>query len=154
LIPVQFREIALNNHLGDLKLMKKLISTLVLVIVCWGWFGFQVNNNFTWQNSPAIAAESEVRNPADEVLGTDFGQKIDLNNANVRLFRKYRGYYPSLASKIVQNAPYDKVEDVLEIPDLSERQKQLLLDHMEDFAVTPPADVFNEGDDRFNPGIY
>jgi photosystem II PsbU protein len=132
--------------------MKKLISTLALVILCWGWVENVVQ--LGWSNTPVLAAETEIRNPADEVLGSEFGQKIDLNNSNVRLFRKYRGYYPSLAAKIVQNAPYEKVEDVLEIPGLSERQKELLSEHLEDFAVSPPADVFNEGDDRYNPGIY
>jgi photosystem II PsbU protein len=132
--------------------MKKLISTLALVILCWGWVGNI--GQLGWSNTPVLAAETEIRNPADEVLSGEFGQKIDLNNSNVRLFRKYKGYYPGLAAKIVQNAPYEQVEDVLEIPGLSERQKELLSEHLEDFAVTPPADVFNEGDDRYNPGIY
>lgn len=125
--------------------MKKLICLLLIVIASWAWLGI---------NTTALADKQELRNPADAVLGTEYGTKIDLNNANVRLFRKYRGYYPNLAAKIVNNAPYEKVEDVLEIPDLSERQKQLLSEHLEDFAVTPPADVFNEGGDRYNPGIY
>lgn len=132
--------------------MKKLISTLALVILCWGWVGNI--GHLSWGNTTVLAAETEIRNPADEVLKTEYGKKIDLNNANVRLFRKYRGYYPSLAAKIVQNAPYEQVEDVLEIPDLSDRQKELLSEHLDEFTVTPPADVFNEGDDRYNPGIY
>jgi photosystem II PsbU protein len=132
--------------------MKKLISTLALVILCWGWVGNV--GQLGWGNTPVSAAETELRNPADEVLGGEFGQKIDLNNSNVRLFRQYKGYYPGLAAKIVQNAPYEQVEDVLEIPGLSERQKELLSEHLEEFAVSPPADVFNEGDDRYNPGIY
>lgn len=125
--------------------MKRLISTLLVVMMCLGLLGL---------NNPALAAETEIRNPADSVLGSEYGQKVDLNNANVRLFRKYRGYYPNLAAKIVNNAPYEQVEDVLEIPGLSERQKQLLSEHLEEFTVTPPADVFNEGGDRYNPGIY
>jgi photosystem II PsbU protein len=137
--------------------MKKLISTVALVIICWGWLGFlgqpQFSNFLNWQND-SVLAEVEIRNPADVKLGTDYGQKLDLNNANVRLFRKYRGYYPTLAAKIVNNAPYEQVEDVLEIPGLSERQKALLQEHLEDFTVTAPADVFNEGGDRYNPGYY
>ncbi len=132
--------------------MKKLISTIALVLLCWGWVG--CIGQFGLVDNNVLAAETQIRNPADEVLGREYGKKIDLNNANVRLFRQYKGYYPTLAAKIVQNAPYDNVEDVLNIPDLSERQKELLSEHLADFTVTPPADVFNEGDDRYNPGIY
>lgn len=132
--------------------MKKLISTLALLILCWGWVGNI--GQLSWGNTTVLAAETEIVNPADEVLKSEYGKKIDLNNANVRYFRQYRGYYPTLAAKIVQNAPYTKVEDVLKIPNLSERQKELLSEHLADFTVTPPADVFNEGDDRYNPGIY
>ncbi|ELR96714.1 photosystem II complex extrinsic protein PsbU [Gloeocapsa sp. PCC 73106] len=127
--------------------MKKLISALVLVIMCCSLLSF-------WGYSPAIAAEVDMRNPADAVLGSDYGKKVDLNNANVRLFRKYRGYYPTLAALIVNNAPYEQVDDVLKIPGLSGRQKELLSEHMTEFTVTPQADVFNEGGDRYNPGIY
>lgn len=106
------------------------------------------------QPSSLILAESQRVNPADAKLNTEYGQKIDLNNANVRMFRQFRGFYPTLASKIVVNAPYEKVEDVLNIPGLSEKQKSRLQANLDQFTVTPPADVFVEGGDRFNPGMY
>ncbi|MFW6357814.1 MAG: photosystem II complex extrinsic protein PsbU, partial [Chroococcales cyanobacterium] len=71
-----------------------------------------------------------------------------------RAFRQYRGFYPTLASKIIQNAPYENVEDVLDIPGLSERQKERLQANLDNFTVTPQSEVFVEGDDRFNPGVY
>ncbi len=106
--------------------------------------------------SAPILAEAEGKrvNPADEVLTTEYGQKIDLNNANVRLFRDVRGFYPTLAKIIVENAPYDSVEDALNIPGLSEKQKSKLKANLDRFTVTPPADVFLQGDDRINPGNY
>lgn len=140
--------------------MKKIVLTLLGIVMFWGCLGYwgesQLNSTGSGWNNSVLAAEvnNPNLNPADKVLGTEYGQKIDLNNANVRLFRQYRGYYPTLAAKIVNNAPYQKVEDVLKIPDLSERQKELLQEHLDDFAVTPQADVFNEGGDRYNPGIY
>jgi len=109
-------------------------------------------SNITLQSASVLAAERV--NPADAKLETEYGQKIDLNNAHVRKFRKLPGFYPTLAGKILQNAPYNTVEDVLEIPGLSERQKNLLQANIEKFTVTTPADVYNEGDDRYNPGVY
>ncbi len=62
--------------------------------------------------------------------------------------------YPNLAAKIVQNAPYQKVEDVLELPGLSDRQKQILQANLDKLTVTDTEGAFNEGDDRYNNGIY
>jgi photosystem II PsbU protein len=104
--------------------------------------------------APILIAAADLRNAADDKLATEFGKKIDLNNTHVRAFRKYPGMYPTLAGKIVQNAPYQQVEDVLDIPGLSERQKELLQANLDKFTVTDPSEVFVEGGDRYNPGVY
>jgi photosystem II PsbU protein len=96
----------------------------------------------------------ELRNKADAKLDTEFGKKIDLNNTNVRAFQRYPGMYPTLAKAIIQNAPYNQVEDVLKIIGLSDRQKEILQANLDNFTVTEFDSVFNEGDDRYNNGIY
>lgn len=40
------------------------------------------------------------------------GDKVDLNNANVRAYVKYPGLYPTIAGKIVSHGPYKNVGDV------------------------------------------
>jgi photosystem II PsbU protein len=46
-------------------------------------------------------------------------------------------YALNLASQlIVKNGPYQKVEDVLEIPDLTDRQKEFLKSQLRNFKVT------------------
>jgi photosystem II PsbU protein len=90
----------------------------------------------------------------DEKLGTDFGKKLDLNNSNVQAFTEYKGLYPNLARLIVKNAPYETVEDVLEIPGLSDRQKDTLRANLDNFTVTAVEPALVEGQDRINPGIY
>lgn len=102
----------------------------------------------------AVEGNTTLRNRADDKLATEFGKKIDLNNTNVRAFQQYPGLYPTLAKKIITNAPYKKVEDVLDLPGLSDRQKQTLQDNFDNFTVTELEPAFNEGDDRFNNGIY
>jgi photosystem II PsbU protein len=106
--------------------------------------------------SPALADElpSAQRNNADTKLGTEFGKKIDLNNTNVRAFRKYPGLYPTLARKIVDHAPYKSVEDVLDLPELSANQKSLLQQNLDNFTITDSDDTFVEGGDRYNNGYY
>ena len=139
--------------------MKKLFGVLAALMLVFTSLGFMAKpaqafdlNSFALQSSSVLAAE--YRNPADAKLTTEFGQKLDLNNSDVRDFREYRGFYPTLASKIIKNAPYENVEDVLNIPGLSESQKQRLQANLDNFTVTKTSDVFTEGGDRFNIGVY
>lgn len=151
--------------------MKGLVRILVvwsLTVGCLGWLGLPQSaiaspmplvysaslSNVTLQSLPVVLAEAPLRNAADDKLATEFGKKIDLNNSHVRTFRQYPGMYPTLAGKIIQNAPYEKVEDVLEIPGLSDRQKELLQANLDKFTVTEADPTFVEGGDRFNPGVY
>ena len=94
----------------------------------------------TWHSSMVLASSpatgEEIRNSADSKLSTEFGKKIDLNNTNVRAFRKYPGLYPTLARKVVDNAPYKSVEDVLSIAGLSEKQKEMLNANLDKFTLT------------------
>jgi Photosystem II 12 kDa extrinsic protein (PsbU). len=77
-----------------------------------------------------------------------------LNNSAVRDFREYRGLYPTLARLIIKNAPYENVEDVLNISGLTEAQKKVLQANLDKFTVTEVESVFIEGDNRLNNGLY
>lgn len=145
------------------KRLKRYLTILILLVGCLGWLGVPQHANaadlssVTLRPVPVLAVEAQttiLRNRADQKLGTEFGKKIDLNNTNVRAFTQYRGLYPNLAAKIVQNAPYKNVEDVLNIPGLSDRQKQILQANLDNFTVTDVEAAFTEGDDRYNNGIY
>jgi len=139
------------------KRLVRLISVLSLLLGCLGWLGSsQPADAMSFTSVPVLAAEAPTvyRNRADAKLGTEFGKKIDLNNTNVRAFSRYPGMYPNLASKIIKNAPYEKVDDVLSLKGLSERQKRILQANLDNFTVTETESSFNEGDDRFNNGIY
>ncbi len=112
----------------------------------------------TWMGAdyPQAALADAPLNSADAKLATEFGKKIDLNNTNISNFKAYRGLYPTLAQKIIANAPYDAPEDVLKIEGLSERQTSLLQKYLDagTFTVTETDPIFNEGDHRINDGVY
>ncbi len=143
-----------------MKRLVRLLAVLCLFVGCLGWLGLPQKamaadlTGVTLLTSPLLAVDAPLRNAADDKLASEFGKKIDLNNTNVRAFRQYPGMYPTLAGKIVQNAPYQKVEDVLEIPALTARQKELLQANMDHFTVTDPESAYIEGGDRYNPGVY
>ncbi|NMG09574.1 photosystem II complex extrinsic protein PsbU [Brasilonema sp. UFV-L1] len=138
----------------------RLLTVFSLLLGCLGWLGTAQTaqaadfNFIAFRSVPVLAAVETPRNPADQRLAEVYGKKIDLNNTNVRAFQKYPGLYPTLASKIITNAPYQKVEDVLDIAGLSERQKQILQANLDHFTVSEVVPAFTEGDDRFNNGIY
>lgn len=149
-----------------MKRLMRLLTVFCLLIGCLGWLSVPQQalaadfSSVTLRPVSVLAAAegtttlSPRRNRADEKLGTEFGKKIDLNNTNVRAFQKYPGMYPNLARKVIKNAPYENVEDVLNIEGLSDRQKELLQANLDKFTVTDVESAFTEGDDRYNNGIY
>jgi photosystem II PsbU protein len=138
-----------------MKRLVRLLTVVSLLVGCLVGLGLPSQAIAAELGSPVVLmAEVPERNPVDEKLATEYGKKIDLNNTNVRAFRQYPGMYPTLAGKIVANAPYDKVEDVLSLPGLSERQKNTLQANLDEFTVTRVEVGLTEGDDRINNGLY
>ncbi|MGH8000746.1 MAG: photosystem II complex extrinsic protein PsbU [Brasilonema sp.] len=145
-----------------MKGLVRLLTVFSLLLGCLGWLGTAQTaqaanfNSIAFRSIPVLAVEGAQtpRNPADSSLAEVYGKKIDLNNTNVRAFQKYPGLYPTLARQIITHAPYQKVEDVLDIAGLSEHQKQVLQTNIDHFTVSEVVPAFTEGDDRFNNGIY
>ncbi|MEL6928626.1 MAG: photosystem II complex extrinsic protein PsbU [Cyanobacteria bacterium J06600_6] len=136
--------------------MKKIVGILAALLLIVGAWGFapaaQASETgiFTIQPSTVLARINTSDAKRTELVKG----KLDLNNSDVREFRKLRGFYPSLASKIIQNAPYNTVEDVLDIPGLSPSQTERLQANIDEFFVTEVEASMNAGGDRYNPGLY
>lgn len=77
---------------------------------------------------------------------------VDVNNANVRVFLKFPGFYPDLAGKIVSNGPYKSVGELQSIPGLSSTQKELLKKNESRFVAKEPAAEYVI--DNINNGLY
>lgn len=123
--------------------MRRLIRWLslfsVLFISCWGLLGWMQPVTavpISLQPTTVLAAQTELAGSSDEAICPELSQKIDLNNANIVAFKDCKGFYPSLARLIINNGPYQKVEDVLAIPELSDHQKQLLKSQLKNFTIT------------------
>ena len=136
--------------------MKRVVSILAALLLVVGSIGFaraaQASEMGVFNlDSPVLLARV---NTADAKRRELVKGKLDLNNSDVREFRQLRGFYPTLASKIIQNAPYENVEDVLDIPGLSDSQLERLQANLDKFVVTDVAASMNAGGDRYNPGLY
>ncbi|MEB3164254.1 MAG: photosystem II complex extrinsic protein PsbU [Prochlorothrix sp.] len=134
-----------------IRLSATLVFGLSLVFGLGSTPAVQALNLSTLTQAPLVMAE--FTNAADAKLG-EIGNKLDLNNSAVRLFRRFPGMYPTLAGKVIQNAPYQSVDDVFNIPGLSDSQKATLAKYKDEFTVTAPIDAFTSGYDRFNNGVY
>ena len=136
------------------RLLLGLVLTLGVLSTCLGWqvrpaaAATGVNLEYT----PVLA--EELRNAVDDKLSTEYGSKLDLNNANVQAFVKYKGMYPTIAGKILKNAPFESVEDVLGISGLSDRERDIIKANLDSFTVTRPDPALVEGADRYNNGVY
>ncbi|OUC12779.1 MAG: photosystem II protein [Alkalinema sp. CACIAM 70d] len=145
-----------------MKRIVRWLSVLSIIVGCLGWLGnvpsamaASWGGGFWMQSTPVLAAEAgELRNAMSDKLATEFGKKLDLNNTNVRYFRDLPGMYPKLAGIIVKNAPYSQVNDVLNIPGLTNEQKSVIEGYLDKFTVTDPDSALVEGNDRINNGIY
>ncbi|MGB5634575.1 MAG: photosystem II complex extrinsic protein PsbU [Waterburya sp.] len=118
--------------------MKRLgiwLSIFCLILIsCWGlpnWTQSSLAEVGGIQSIKVLAAKMESPLP----LCAESNVKIDLNNANVNAFTDCPGFYPNLARLIVENSPYQQVKDVLNIPDLSDHQKDLLEVNLDSFEV-------------------
>lgn len=134
-----------------MKTLSRVVVLVVFMVGLLGLIGGELAQALPLPSNTPLLAEL---NAVDAKLATEFGQKIDLNNSDIRDFRDLRGFYPNLASKIIKNAPYEKVEDVLNIPGLSESQQARLQANLDNFVVTEVSSELTEGDDRINPGVY
>jgi len=95
-------------------------------------------------------ANAEIDYEGVKYLGG--GDKIDLNNANIRAYLKVPGFYPSIASKIVKYGPFKTVADVYSIPGLSSAEKDIIKKSESKFVTLDgkPEYVI----DKINNGLY
>lgn len=96
------------------------------------------------------ATRAEIDYDGIKYLGG--GDKVDLNNANIRAYLKIPGMYPSIASKVVTNGPFKTVADVYNIPGLSGAEKDILKKFENKWValdVKPEYDI-----DKINNGLY
>lgn len=80
------------------------------------------------------------------------GDVIDVNNANVRVYAKYPGMYPTLAGLIVSNGPYKSVEELYSLPGLTSSMKSTLDKYKNNLTALKPTPEYEI--DKINNGLY
>jgi len=101
--------------------------------------------------TPEVKPEVVVAVPSPAVT---LVAKIDVNNTILRNYRQLPGFYPVLARILVENAPYESLEQMLTIPGLTEAQKQLIRQNFPNFMVGPYDPGNSTLENRINKGYY
>lgn len=107
-----------------------------------------------------IAAAAAAALPKDALAEREYpnigflggGDQIDINNANVRAYLKYQGFYPGLAGLIVTNGPYKSVDEVFNIPEITADQKKVLEKYKSRLVALEPKPDYEL--DKINNGLY
>jgi photosystem II PsbU protein len=109
-----------------------LIGLLVLLIAVAPLSAIAANQGKT----PNLTNPNPISEPIPICSSADGA--IDLNNANLMAFTDCPGFYPNLASIILSHSPYQRVDELLPIPDLTAYQRALLKANLSSFRVTDP----------------
>merc|ERR1712125_257660 len=67
------------------------------------------------------------------------GDKIDINNANVRVYLRFPGMYPKIGGKIASSGPYASVGDLYKIKGLSGQEQDIIKKYESNFVAKPPS---------------
>lgn len=116
----------------------QLLSMLLIIALINVSWPLQSNALAFSLSSGNRAPQKETVSPNSQSECINLDEKIDLNNANIIAFQDCPKFYPKLATLIIQNSPYETVEEVLEISELTENQKQLLQENLEKFTQYEP----------------
>lgn len=100
----------------------------------------------------AFAPAANAIRDYDQVGFLGGSNVVDINNANIRVYLKMPGLYPTVAGKIINNGPYKSVSELYNIPGLSGAEKEVIKKYESRFTAFPPqADYVI---DQFNNGLY
>ena len=163
-LPVQtdmMGELIGANHAPSKALAKDLAHSVLAVVIptllglCLVVSGWLVGALPVWaQPIWAQGAGEENVMAAVQIAAVELDPKIDVNNTILRNYRRIPGFYPTLARKLVQNAPYDSLEDMLNIPDLTEQQKKLIQENASNFEFSEYEAGRYQLENRINQGYY
>eukprot|EP00549_Striatella_unipunctata_P021150 CAMPEP_0118705134 /NCGR_PEP_ID=MMETSP0800-20121206/19679_1 /TAXON_ID=210618 ORGANISM="Striatella unipunctata, Strain CCMP2910" /NCGR_SAMPLE_ID=MMETSP0800 /ASSEMBLY_ACC=CAM_ASM_000638 /LENGTH=155 /DNA_ID=CAMNT_0006607215 /DNA_START=41 /DNA_END=508 /DNA_ORIENTATION=+ len=70
--------------------------------------------------------------------------RIDVNGAFVGEYKQFPGFFPHAAGKIASNGPYTEVQDIYDIPGLTEHDVDMFKKYEDNLSVLPPGRLFNE----------
>mmetsp|Transcript_6497 Transcript_6497/g.15277 ORF Transcript_6497/g.15277 Transcript_6497/m.15277 type:complete len:161 (-) Transcript_6497:191-673(-) len=77
---------------------------------------------------------------------------VDVNNANVRVYTRFPGMYPTVAGKLVKYGPYTSFDDIISRKQFTSAEKEVLKKYQKNLTALEPAPEYVI--DNYNNGLY
>merc|ERR1712216_332158 len=105
----------------------------------------------------AIVAAPAIANADTEYPNVPFlggSDSVDVNNANIRVYTRFPGMYPTIAGLIVKNGPYKSIDELKEknAERFTPEMKAIFSKYEKQLVVLKPAPEYVE--DIWNNGLY
>jgi len=97
-----------------------------------------------------MAANAMVDYDGEQYLGGS--DKVDINNANIQAYRQFPGMYPTVAGLICTHGPYKTVQDLYNVPGMTDQLKGILKKYEGNLLVLPANEAYFI--DRINNAMY
>ncbi|KAJ1455711.1 photosystem II 12 kDa extrinsic protein-domain-containing protein [Pelagophyceae sp. CCMP2097] len=137
-------------------MMKAIVALLLAVVAPAASLSVASRRNFVKAAvavAPVVAAQAAFADVDYSGLpylgGSD---KIDVNNANIRVYVKLPGMYPSVAGKITSHGPYKSVADLYNIKGMTQIEKDTIKKYESRLLTLEPSAMYVI--DRTNNGLY
>eukprot|EP00929_Paragymnodinium_shiwhaense_P106508 TRINITY_DN7196_c0_g1_i1.p1 TRINITY_DN7196_c0_g1~~TRINITY_DN7196_c0_g1_i1.p1 ORF type:complete len:191 (+),score=60.36 TRINITY_DN7196_c0_g1_i1:197-769(+) len=131
------------------------IATSLGVGAVAGWLSKRQNQAAAAAAAAAVVATPMAASALVDYEGIEFlggSDRVDINNAPVQAYRQYPGFYPTAAGKIASNGPYKSVEDIYNIPGITEATKAIFKKYEKQLVCLPVSPAYFL--DRINNGMY
>mmetsp|Transcript_91651 Transcript_91651/g.147950 ORF Transcript_91651/g.147950 Transcript_91651/m.147950 type:complete len:160 (+) Transcript_91651:31-510(+) len=105
----------------------------------------------------AVVAAPALANADTEYANIPFlggSDQVDVNNANIRVYTRFPGMYPTIAGLMVKNTPYKDTADIKTklFPKLTPKMQEIYMKYDKNLIALKPAPEFVE--DIWNNGLY
>eukprot|EP00929_Paragymnodinium_shiwhaense_P106512 TRINITY_DN7196_c0_g2_i1.p2 TRINITY_DN7196_c0_g2~~TRINITY_DN7196_c0_g2_i1.p2 ORF type:complete len:192 (+),score=59.59 TRINITY_DN7196_c0_g2_i1:33-608(+) len=120
-----------------------------------GWLSKRQNQAAAAAAAATVVATPMAASALVDYEGIEFlggSDRVDINNAPVQAYRQYPGFYPTAAGKIASNGPYKSVEDIYNIPGVTEATKAIFKKYEKQLVCLPVSPAYFL--DRINNGMY
>eukprot|EP00929_Paragymnodinium_shiwhaense_P079504 TRINITY_DN413_c0_g1_i4.p1 TRINITY_DN413_c0_g1~~TRINITY_DN413_c0_g1_i4.p1 ORF type:complete len:194 (+),score=66.18 TRINITY_DN413_c0_g1_i4:70-651(+) len=120
-----------------------------------GWLSKRQNQAAAAAAAATVAAAPLAASALVDYEGIEFlggSDRVDINNAPVQAYRQFPGFYPTAAGKIASGGPYKNVEDVYNLPGLTDASKAVIKKYEKNLVCLPVSPAYFL--DRINNGMY
>lgn len=95
-----------------------------------------VCHGMAYTTTPTTKRCTRLTSPRPAVGGSDI---VDVNNANIRVYTRFPGMYPTIAAKIIKKVPYTSIDDMLQKCPFTSDELTVIDKYLKNLVALEPA---------------